>query len=482
MVTHPCGPEKIERIRRMDVGAVEIDLSGYRNVPLDEVATAILSDAPRKWLHNPKSSAARGKLAELERKRVAGIEREARSLLNDAARLAADPPKAGEWEEAAATHGLARAIAAVRFATGFLVREEEWKAFALLQFGLAKKEGFKRKDVFAAIKANGWVARRFEFVGDEVAFAMRRAAGPDVKTPWEAVGHFMDEMKQAGVLMSLDLRGKMAGGKRLYAAIKEAAELRERPKQREERLRDLVGQILSPVRSAFKESFDFHAWLDQPDGDRGTPSRAISSDDGSFDELAGKLERLRNEMWMRPPQVTEDMGLPVIREAEARTAAHRAAEERRDKEAAEKAECEAGAREASLRESATAAMGTAAADWMSSPQDSLGGRSPAALARQSQSDYWRASDALERWRSTVREEGERQAMRDESLAALRAAAKADFRREDYAELWMRQPQHALGGKRPEEFCVDAATLATCVELLPGKVRKLKREPSRRRST
>jgi len=480
MVTHPCGPEKIERIRRMDVGAVEIDLSGHRNVPLDEIAAAILSEAPRKWLHNPKSTAARRTLDEMERTRVAGIEREARSLLDEAARLAAKQPEIGEWEETADVHGLAPAIAANGLPVGFLVREEEWKAFALLRFGLVEKKGFTRKDVFITVKANGWVARGFEFVGDEVASAMRRTACREVKTPWEAVGDFINEMIRTGILMHLDLRGKIAGGKGLYTAIRAATELRERPKQRKEQLRDLVGQILSPVRPVFKENFDFEAWLDLPDGNGATPSHAIVSDDGSFDELVGKLERLRGEMWMRPPQVTETMGLPVLGEAEARVVAHRAAEDRRNREAAETAEREARVREANLADSATAAMGAAASEWLSSPQDSLGGRSPAAMARQSQSDYWRASDVLELWRSALREEGEHQARRDESLAALRAAARADFRRQDYAELWMRQPQHVLNGKRPEEFCIDSTTLETCLELLPGRVRTALK-PGRKRS-
>ncbi|MFU0503830.1 hypothetical protein [Pseudaminobacter sp. NGMCC 1.201702] len=314
-----------------------------------------------------------------------------------------------EWEETAAAHGLASVTAAEGLAVGFLIREEEWKAFALLQFGLAAKEGFRRKDVFSAIKANGWVAQRFGYVGEEVAASMRRAAERDLRTPWEAVGDFLDGMEKAGMLMPPDLRGRIAGGKRLYGAIKEAADLRERPGKRKEQLRGLVSQTLSPVRAAFKEGFDFEAWLDLPDGNGVAPSQAILSDDGSFEELAGKLERLRAEMWMRPPQVTESLGLPVLEEAQARAAAHCAAEERRAKEAAEKVEREAGDREASLAKSVMAAMG-AASERMSSPQDSLGGLSPAAMARRSQS-YWKASDALDRWRSAVREEGERQARR-----------------------------------------------------------------------
>ncbi len=468
MVTHACGPEKMECIRKLDVGAIEIDLSGYRDFPLSEVASAILSDAPRKWLHNPKSLAAREKLADMERNRLAGIESEAQGLVDEAARSAPDLQDIGEWEGAAVEHGLGSAIAASGLAVGFLVREEEWKAFILLQFGLLAKQGFRIKEVFSAIKANGWVARRFCFVNDEVAAAMRLAAGRELKVPWEAVGDFLNAMTKAGMLIPLDLRGRLAGGRNLYSAIKAAAELRERPGKRKEQVRDIVAQILSPVRAAFKEGFDCEVWLDLPDDSGITPSQTVVADDGSFEVLVGKLERLRREMCMRPPQVTDSIGLPVLQEVRARTAALRLAEEKRTREAAEKAEREAAEREASLANATLAAMGAAASNWMSSPQDLLGGLSPAAMARRSQPDYAKAAAALDRWRLAVREEEERQARQDKALTTLRAAARAGFKRDDYAQLWMRQPHRDLEGKRPEEFCRDSATLATCVALLPGR--------------
>ncbi|CAH1648118.1 hypothetical protein [Chelatococcus asaccharovorans] len=47
LVTHACGPEKLAALRMLDVGSIEIDLSGYRDRPLDTLADAILSEAPR---------------------------------------------------------------------------------------------------------------------------------------------------------------------------------------------------------------------------------------------------------------------------------------------------------------------------------------------------------------------------------------------------------------------------------------------------
>lgn len=59
MVTHECGPEKIAEIKRLDIGAIEIDLSPYRDMKLGELADIILFKAERNWLHNPLDGEAR---------------------------------------------------------------------------------------------------------------------------------------------------------------------------------------------------------------------------------------------------------------------------------------------------------------------------------------------------------------------------------------------------------------------------------------
>ena len=62
-VTHACGTEKIARIQKMDVGAVEIELEGFRDVKLRDLEQIILFKAPREWLHNPKTVDAVGRLS-----------------------------------------------------------------------------------------------------------------------------------------------------------------------------------------------------------------------------------------------------------------------------------------------------------------------------------------------------------------------------------------------------------------------------------
>jgi hypothetical protein len=58
-VTHPCGEEKIARLKQLGTAAVEIDMSSVpRNAPPQDVRRAVLSTAPRRWLFNAKIESA----------------------------------------------------------------------------------------------------------------------------------------------------------------------------------------------------------------------------------------------------------------------------------------------------------------------------------------------------------------------------------------------------------------------------------------
>jgi hypothetical protein len=52
--THLCQPEKIGKLDAMGVEVLEIMVSAYRAVPLDELDDIILDLAPRKLIHSPR--------------------------------------------------------------------------------------------------------------------------------------------------------------------------------------------------------------------------------------------------------------------------------------------------------------------------------------------------------------------------------------------------------------------------------------------
>jgi hypothetical protein len=461
-VTHACGPDKIQLLKEMNVGAIEIDLSFYRGHVLTQLTEAILTEAPRIWLHNPRSAAARGRLAKMERQRLDTLDDKARRMLTalgqseDFAVEASD----SELTKAAMSHDLGDAIAAEGRAVGFVVNESEWKAFILLRFGLAAKEGFTATDAYAAIKAESWIATSFISVSEDLAAALRRVAGPELLTPQEAILDFIEKMKKAD--MPLGARfGMLHGGSELNNAINAAIERQARPQRRSDQLRSLVDQILTGVRKLFKEDFSFDAWLDSKVLGI-VPAAAIASDGEDFDQLVKKLQRLRTGMSSQLSYVPGDetLGLPVLGEVAAREKTRRESEERQQQEAAEKAEKEADDREASLTKFAEETMGAKLAeDWLNASHGALHDTSPRAMARGSAMGLSKAVGGLDHWREVRQREIKRENVRLDSLEKLRKAAILGFKREDLAALWMRQGNRGLEGQKPEECCVDAGTLA-----------------------
>ncbi|WP_155922505.1 hypothetical protein [Mesorhizobium sp. L103C131B0] len=81
-VTHPCGEEKIRRIRQHGVAAIEIDLWHIpRDAALEVVADAVIRSAPRKWLFNEAIDRA---VVELQKEATAAMGAAANKLTADA--------------------------------------------------------------------------------------------------------------------------------------------------------------------------------------------------------------------------------------------------------------------------------------------------------------------------------------------------------------------------------------------------------------
>lgn len=80
--THLCPPEKIEKLDAMGVEVLEIVVSAYRSVPLDELDDIILDLAPRELIHSSDVKAMAAKIAD-DRQRHEAVKRvEAQRLVD----------------------------------------------------------------------------------------------------------------------------------------------------------------------------------------------------------------------------------------------------------------------------------------------------------------------------------------------------------------------------------------------------------------
>ena len=77
MVTHACGPEKVEKLRALQLPTVEVDLGAWRtSIDRPRIEAALIEGAPREWLFNRKLDEAEEELSEATAQRKAAAEAE----------------------------------------------------------------------------------------------------------------------------------------------------------------------------------------------------------------------------------------------------------------------------------------------------------------------------------------------------------------------------------------------------------------------
>lgn len=75
LVTHACGPEKIEKLRERGISTLQIDMSSWRkNSDRREIERALIEGAPREWLFNPKVEEAKERLRDRMARQAAAEE------------------------------------------------------------------------------------------------------------------------------------------------------------------------------------------------------------------------------------------------------------------------------------------------------------------------------------------------------------------------------------------------------------------------
>lgn len=472
-VTHACGPEKIDRLKQMNVGAIEIDLSEYRNRPLEELGEAILFKAPREWLHNPRVAEVSRSLQSMEHRRLDGIGEKARRILSRrTSGHGKNVKEVGEWERQAMRLGLADYVATDGRAFGFYVKDEEWKSFILLKVGIDDRKSATLKEIYSALKLEGWVEKAVEFVDEETASAMRDIAGADVLPPWEAVRDFVEDMKTKQVLIQSAFGGRLSGGRTMRALIQSAVEAEERPAKRRDELVACVRQILGVIKTGEQDRFDFMGWY-RSEVEGVVPADLVHQSEDKFTAFRDGLLELRRAVASFDPHIPDgkSYGLPVAAEVARRVENQRRIEERRDQEHAYQLEREAQTRIERLVYSAQNMMKERHQVWIDKPDEVFGGRTPRELAYESEEGCQRVFRHLFEWQRAMAQEEKRVKLKEDCLEKLRVEALRAFRREDKANLWMRQSLKELDGEKPQDYCTDNAALTRCVALLPGNARK-----------
>ncbi|MBS7555970.1 DUF2384 domain-containing protein [Ancylobacter dichloromethanicus] len=467
-VTHPCDDVKIARIRAMNVGAIEIDLSAYRDRALDELADDILYNAPRIWLHNPHEPAARDRVSERARQRAEdrqkSIDEHHRNYRH---RLPAPKGGSGECEAILRQDGLDALINLPVDGSGcFSVPLAEWQGAIVLGLLESKSQPFRTRTAVAALVRRNWIDPHFRSVSEDIAKALKEAGLP-FASPAKSVESYLRQLEQLGFVHSAPSEIWKASGP-LRQRIREADELRARPAKRLAELRGIVSEQLVGLPDEETRDFSFEAWiLADLSGRVQSVADAIHGSDPEWTALCHQLSNIRTRIRFSPRADLELLGLPCEGELARALQRKRLEAEDREREKREKEKADAEARVVRLSKLAAADLGEGYEIWLRTGDAALNGQSPLESA-QSETGLRDALHALGRKADQLRIEEQARERRHKAVRELEALARNRYIDPARADLWMRSSRPELGGQSPANFAIDDATRDKCATYLPGK--------------
>jgi hypothetical protein len=489
VVTHRCEPEKVERIERMGVSAVEIDLSGLpRDANAAEIERALCEEAPRWWVANPKLGEAAAELkaqldreeAELKAKRERAAERERvrqSALVTGTWRAFARPiaqrPRHSGHRRVVEAAGYGRFIGLTVEGDDCLeVERYHWQA-ALLKVAVidqaarptASWEGLHTTDILKEVPLRPRLrpgVRDFYSSADEAAV---RAVVPGFQAPFKVVEAYLGYLAASGLLHRSQKRWCVT--RQAQHDVSEHQRLERAIAERRQSILQSVKRILAMLPPEEVQGFMLASWLNSVVGEDGKLVGELL-EGGAEDvwALGGRLAPLE-AMVLNDGKPAEDLlGLPLEGVRERQRVKHdaKAEEERHKREAAARREVER--RVAALKASARSALGVDAEAWLGRAHAALGGRPPLEAAAVSDADYWSADAQLRVEEANLRGVRATEALRDGLKEAARKSAQPDR-----ALLFLTSANPLWENRRPIEHCVDDSSFQRILVAMAAAARR-----------
>ncbi|MEY9538069.1 hypothetical protein ABIE85_001129 [Bradyrhizobium diazoefficiens] len=466
-VTHSCDEAKIEYIRALDVGAIEIDLSQYRDRPLDEIGNDILYNAPRAWLHNPRQSEALARLEQRGQQRHAEFKREiARLYMNYHHPLPASEPGNGTCETTIRRNGLGEVInLKVDGAGCFLVRVAEWQAAVVLDL-IKSRQPFRTRDGLAGLARRGWLSLRFASLRDDQVQALKDTGLP-FEPPVRAVELYLKQLEKLGLIHS-GRTETWKPAKLLWSRLQAAKELRERPARRRAQIETIVKEQIRDLPESETSSFNFDVWIASTlPGRQGSVADSIRGEEAAWTALCRDISHIRTDIRFSPRSDLQLYGLPCAGELDRMLKQKTDEAEQRERSRREKEQAEADARLTKLHTRALRDIGDLTMTWLNTGHPALNGLSPLEAAS-SATGFDAAIDALNRKTRELALEKRALQRKQKAVAELEELALSRYYDPELAALWMRSSRTELGGNSPSEFTCDDATRDRCAYYLPKK--------------
>ncbi len=473
-VTHRCGPEKIARIQELGVACLEIDLRKLpRGAAADEVARALLGQAPRYWLHNPKIAAASQRLQERiardeekarlaaeraeikENRRREALAKKITSLRNEAGPLTgADSPRVTTVRDLGFEDEIGLSVDG-DFA--FAAPCREWQAVIIERFIIepldetqSSPPGFSTSSVFAELRKRDLLRRGMPtyFDAETEAYLDQRLAG--FRAPYRVVDDYLTMLRSQGILRSY--RKTWMIHEDVQRRWEDMRRRRWELGNHERLVRNSLSAVLRALPANDRADFSVERWWRTPHAIYGISfEEAFAKDDRRLTELSHILYQIET-MLLRNGEIVVDLfGLPVA--AQRQRIMEMRAEQAEEKRLAEirKQEQDRANRVSRLTAAAQAALGQEADAWLDAPIIAIG-KSPRTIANGAEHELYEALDELRREEAAYRERARQDQLRRDLLKLADAS-----RRPAHARLFLTSPHPQWGNRHPIDSCVDESS-------------------------
>jgi len=196
LVTHPCSWEKLQKLKKLDVGVVEIDLSAYRSHRLDELDEVIVSIAPRRTLQSRAMARIPLALSARRRQLFKELPKALATFLSSTSvvpRDALTPPLLFNLSSEEIQDQILRTTSRPPF---FAVPEEEWKAWVVME--LRERTWASPADIAASMPED-FLVRGYRSLDPRVVHYARKYASRPLMTCTEQVELFLESLLSAGL-------------------------------------------------------------------------------------------------------------------------------------------------------------------------------------------------------------------------------------------------------------------------------------------
>lgn len=481
--THLCPPEKIEKLDAMGVEVLEIRVSAYRAVPLDELDDIILDLAPRKLIHSSEVKAMAAEIAEDRRRHEAAKRAEAQRLVD--IYREGDPgnhKQAQKLVDEMVRRGLSAHIDIDdEHPSAFIVYRRQWQAAIFDR--LYQADNNQPTSAFDIVKAwsERWAKPGLRNVKSEHARWIAREVADDFKSPYEEIAAYLARLQTAGVVYKTSRGNAYYMHYRFKEDLRAVIEKEGLPAKRKSQLLGAVKAIADLMQPYDGRLEGFDKWLKGRATEYGMRDQTILSNEGvEFNDLMARLLKIPAAVAAirrsHHNDLPEDMvGLALagmyqrlrIERDRARERAEAERTARLEREAvatAERLAREASDRVSRIEEQAIFAVKDVEL-FLGTPLPGHDGKTSRELAAESASGFMTVQRELDRLAEAEREAASAAKLHTEMVGKLWDRVYSRISRRDVADLWPTQAWKELGGVKPLDYCKDTKALERCFEFL-----------------